>query len=70
MIQIDFKLIASAALARAKVLLPQWLPGGDWAGDEYKALNQRVLMGAKVLFQSMLKRAFGLILRLVNRAVI
>ena len=70
MIQIDFKLIASAALARAKVLLPQWLPGGDWAGDEYKALNPTRSDGRKGSFQSMLKRAFGLILRLVNRAVI
>lgn len=50
MIQIDFKLIASAALARAKVLLPQWLPGGDWAGDEYKALNPTRSDGRKGSF--------------------
>lgn len=48
--QIDFKLIASAALSRTKVLLPQWLPGGDWAGDEYKALNPTRSDGRKGSF--------------------
>ena len=36
--------------------------GGDWAGDEYKALNPTRSDGRKGSFQSMLKRAFGLIL--------
>lgn len=50
MAHVYFKLIASAALARAKVLLPQWLPGGDWAGDEYKALNPTRSDGRKGSF--------------------
>lgn len=37
--RIDFKRIADAALGRAHALVPQWLPGGDTAGAEYKCLN-------------------------------
>lgn len=37
--KIDFKLVANGALEKAKLLLPQWLPGGDFVGDEYKVLN-------------------------------
>ncbi|MBS0424596.1 MAG: hypothetical protein JSR71_09295 [Proteobacteria bacterium] len=36
---IDFPLIASAALGNARRLLTEWIPGGDWNGDEYKPLN-------------------------------
>lgn len=39
MADIDFKAIASAALARAHILVPQWIPGGRHEGHEYKALN-------------------------------
>ena len=37
--RIDFKRIADAALGRAHTLVPQWLPGGETAGAEYKCLN-------------------------------
>lgn len=37
--RIDFKRIADAALGRARALVPQWLPGGEMAGAEYKCLN-------------------------------
>jgi putative DNA primase/helicase len=36
---IDFKWIAAAALANAKSLLHEWLPGGRFEGREYVALN-------------------------------
>jgi putative DNA primase/helicase len=36
---IDFKSIASAALACARSLLPELVPGGMFDGDEYVALN-------------------------------
>jgi len=36
---IDFNGIAAAALASAKWLLPDWLPGGRFEGREYVALN-------------------------------
>ena len=36
---IDFKGIAAAALASAKSLLQEWLPGGRFEGHEYVALN-------------------------------
>lgn len=36
---IDFKLIADAALSSARRLLKDWLPGGNWSGDEYKPRN-------------------------------
>ncbi|SHL10890.1 Predicted P-loop ATPase and inactivated derivatives [Nitrosospira sp. Nsp11] len=39
MATIDFKQIAAAALSRANVLVPQWLPGGKYEGHEYKVLN-------------------------------
>lgn len=38
-LNIDFKAIASAALARVDTLLAQWLPGGVIESGEYKALN-------------------------------
>lgn len=37
--RIDFKRIADAALGRARALVPQWLPGGEMVGAEYKCLN-------------------------------
>ena len=37
--QINFELIASEALSRWNVLLPQWLFGGKLDGYEFKALN-------------------------------
>lgn len=37
--KIDFKQIAYAALCRGHSLVPQWLPGGEMAGAEYKCLN-------------------------------
>ncbi|MXS85307.1 hypothetical protein ABO04_05075 [Nitrosomonas sp. HPC101] len=37
--KIDFKRIADAVLGRARALVPQWLPGGEMAGAEYKCLN-------------------------------
>ncbi|WP_396957036.1 VapE domain-containing protein [Nitrosomonas sp.] len=37
--RIDFKRIADAALGRARALVPQWLPGGETTGAEYKCLN-------------------------------
>jgi len=37
--RIDFKQIAYAALCRGHALVPQWLPGGEVAGAEYKCLN-------------------------------
>ncbi|MBY0474200.1 MAG: hypothetical protein K2Q13_03950 [Nitrosomonas sp.] len=37
--KIDFKLIADAALGSARRLLKEWIPGGDWSGDEYKPRN-------------------------------
>lgn len=36
---IDFQLIAAAALASARRLLLDWVPGGEWSGDEYKPRN-------------------------------
>jgi len=36
---IDFKSIAAAALACARSLLPGLVPGGQFDGDEYIALN-------------------------------
>ena len=36
---IDFKGIATAALASAKSLLHEWLPSGRFEGREYVALN-------------------------------
>lgn len=36
---IDFKVIAYAALVNARRLLKEWLPGGNWSGDEYKPRN-------------------------------
>jgi putative DNA primase/helicase len=36
---IDFKSIAAAALACARSLLPELVPGGMFDGDEYIALN-------------------------------
>jgi|GEM_PF-6122043 len=36
---INFQLIASEALSRWNVLLPQWLFGGKLDGYEFKALN-------------------------------
>jgi putative DNA primase/helicase len=36
---IDFKGIANAALASAKSLLQEWLPGGKFQGDEYVVRN-------------------------------
>ena len=39
MAQVDFKLIAAAALASIGSLLSSWLPDGKKAGNEYKALN-------------------------------
>lgn len=39
MAKIDFKSIASAALSRAHILVPQWVPGGKHDGHEYKPLN-------------------------------
>lgn len=38
-VSIDFNRIAEAALSRAQTLVPQWLPGGESSGQEYKALN-------------------------------
>lgn len=37
--KIDFKQVADAALNNARRLLHEWLPGGDWSGDEYKPHN-------------------------------
>lgn len=36
---IDFHSIAAAALSHARRLLVEWLPGGEWSGDEYKPRN-------------------------------
>ena len=36
---LPFAAIATAALARAESLLPEWLPGGRREGPEWKALN-------------------------------
>jgi hypothetical protein len=36
---LDFKGIAAAALASAKSLLQEWLPGGRFEGREYVALK-------------------------------
>ncbi len=36
---VDFHAISTAALAVARRLLSEWLPGGDWSGDEYKPRN-------------------------------
>ncbi|MXS81559.1 VapE domain-containing protein [Nitrosomonas oligotropha] len=36
---IDFHSIASAALGSARHWLAEWLPGGEWSGDEYKPRN-------------------------------
>ncbi|AEJ02189.1 virulence-associated E family protein [Nitrosomonas sp. Is79A3] len=36
---IDFQLIAATALASARHLLADWVPGGEWSGDEYKPRN-------------------------------
>lgn len=37
--QIDFRGLAAAALQRAEMLVPLWLPDGEKAGHEWKALN-------------------------------
>jgi putative DNA primase/helicase len=36
---VDFASINTAALSAARRLLGEWLPGGDWSGDEYKPRN-------------------------------
>lgn len=36
---IDFPAISSAALANARRLLTEWLPGGSWSGAEYQPRN-------------------------------
>ncbi len=36
---LNFKEIARTALLSARSLLPRWLPGGRWEGDEYVAKN-------------------------------
>lgn len=36
---IDFQLIAATALGSARRLLLDWIPGGEWSGDEYKPRN-------------------------------
>ena len=38
---LNYSLTASAALARANILLPQWLPQGRWVGQEWQARNPR-----------------------------
>jgi len=37
--RINFRVISDAALVHARRLLVDWLPGGDWSGDEYKPHN-------------------------------
>jgi hypothetical protein len=53
---IDFKGIAVAALASAKSLLQEWLPGGRFEGREYVALNptrnDRALGSFKINWQT------------------
>jgi hypothetical protein len=53
---IDFKGIAAAALASAKSLLQEWLPGGRFEGREYVALNptrnDRALGSFKINWQT------------------
>ncbi len=53
---IDFKGIAAAALASAKSLLHEWLPGGRFEGSEYVALNptrsDRALGSFKINWQT------------------
>lgn len=53
---IDFKGIAAAALASAKSLLAEWLPGGRFEGREYVALNptrnDRALGSFKINWQT------------------
>jgi AAA domain len=53
---IDFKGIAAAALASAKTLLAEWLPGGRFEGREYVALNptrnDRALGSFKINWQT------------------
>src|SRR5215472_5282900 len=53
---IDFKGIAAAALASAKSLLHEWLPGGRFEGREYVALNptrnDRALGSFKINWQT------------------
>ena len=44
---IDFKGIAAAALASAKSLLQEWLPGGRFEGHEYVALLPRSGRGGR-----------------------
>ena len=36
---LNFKEIADTALFSARSLLPRWLPGGRWEGEEYVAIN-------------------------------
>lgn len=36
---VDFASINTAALGSARRLLTEWIPGGDWSGDEYKPRN-------------------------------
>ena len=36
---LNFKEIAETALFSARSLLPRWLPGGRWEGEEYVAKN-------------------------------
>ena len=36
---LNFKEIAETALFSARSLLPHWLPGGRWEGEEYVAKN-------------------------------
>src|SRR6516165_819814 len=53
---IDFKVIAAAALASAKSLLPEWLPAGRFESREYVALNptrnDRALGSFKINWQT------------------
>ena len=38
-VPLNFKEIAETALFSARSLLPRWLPGGRWEGEEYVAKN-------------------------------
>lgn len=41
MTKIDFGKLAQDLLLRARFLVEDWIPGGDWSGPHYKAINPK-----------------------------
>ena len=60
--KLDFKNVASAALAAADNLLAEWLPSGRYKGHEFYALNPTARISTSARLWSIRIRASGRIL--------